>query len=253
VAGLSPTARDALRAEVALLLRVWPANHLAHQTDLALLAQAGDPARTYERASRLVAEFPGEARYAYAAGMALRALDRDAAALEAFQRALRLDPGFGVAAVAAAETALRLGRHDDGRAIMEGELGRRRDRLSAAEYRLLADLRYRSGRLPDAVRAYERALWLPADDRSRAEVENNLGSAYLDLGMPERGLSHLDAALARVPGFPEAEFNRARAWARTGRGAEARREFRRLAEDSAAPADVRSRARARLAEAGPPE
>ena len=124
VAGLPPAARDALRAEVALLLQVWPANHLAHQTDLALLAQAGDPARTYERASRLMAEFPGEARYPYAAGMALRALDRDAAAFEAFQRALRLDPGFGVAAVAAAETALRLGRHDDGRAIMERELER---------------------------------------------------------------------------------------------------------------------------------
>jgi tetratricopeptide (TPR) repeat protein len=253
VAGLPSAAQDTLRAEVALLLRVWPANHLAHQTDLALLAQAGDPARTYERASRLIAEFPGEARYPYAAGMALRALDRDAAAFEAFQRALRFDPAFGVAAVAAAETALRLGRHDDGRAIMERELGRRRDRLGAAEYRLLADLRYRSGRLHEAVRAYERALWLPADDRSRAEVENNLGSAYLDLGMPGRGLGHLEAALARVPGFPEAELNRARAWAHTGRTAEARREFRRLAEDSGVPAEVRARARARLAEAGPAE
>jgi tetratricopeptide (TPR) repeat protein len=185
--------------------------------------------------------------------MALRALHRDAAAYEAFQASLRLDAGSGVAAVAAAETALGLGRHDDGRVIMERELARRRERLSAAEYRLLADLQYRSGRLPEAVRTYERALWLPADDRSRAEVENNLGSAYIDLGMPERGLSHLEVALARVPGFPEAEFNRARAWARTGRVAEARREFRRLAEDGGVPAEVRERARARLAEAGPGE
>jgi tetratricopeptide (TPR) repeat protein len=236
--------------EVARLLQVWPDNHLAHQTELALLAQVGDPAKTYERASGLMAAFPGEARYPYAAGMALRSLHRDAAALEAFQRALRLDSGFGVAAVAAAETALGLGRHDEGRAIMERELERKRDRLTAAEYRLLADLRYRSGRLPEAVRAYERALWLPADDRSRAEVDNNLGSAYLDLGMPEPALRHLEAALARVPGFPEAELNRARAWARSGRVAEARRELRRLAEDGAVPPDIRARARARLAEAG---
>jgi tetratricopeptide (TPR) repeat protein len=253
VAALPPAGRAALRAEVARLLDVWPANHLAHQTDLALLAQAGDPAATYERARGLEAAFPGEARYPYAAGVALRSLHRDAAAFEAFQAALRLDPGSGVAAVAAAETALRLGRVDDGRAIMERELGRRRERLSAAEYRLLGDLRYRGGRLHDAVRAYERALWLPADDRSRAEVENNLGSAYLDLGMPERGLSHLEAALARAPGLPEAEFNRARAWARTGRADEARREFRRLAGDSGVPAEIRARARARLAEAGSPE
>ena len=253
VAGLPPAARDALRAEVAVLLQVWPDNHLALQTELALLAQAGNPARTYERASGLMAAFPGEARYPYAAGMALRSLQRDADAFEAFQRALRLDAGFGVAAVAAAETALGLGRHDDGRAIMERELERKRDRLTAAEYRLLADLRYRSGRLPEAVRAYERALWLPADDRSRAEVDNNLGSAYLDLGMPEPALRHLEAALARVPGFPEAELNRARAWARTGRVAEARRELRRLAEDGAVPPDIRARARARLAEAGHPE
>jgi tetratricopeptide (TPR) repeat protein len=253
VAGLPPAARDALRAEVARLLQVWPANHLAHQTDLALLAEAGDPAGTHARASGLMAAFPREARYPYATGMALRALHRDAAAFEAFRRALRLDPGFGVAAVAAAETALRLGRHDDGRAIMERELDRKRDRLTAAEYRLLGDLRYGGGDLPGAVRAYERALWLPADARSRAEVENNLGSAYLDLGMPDRALSHLEAALARVPGFPEAEFNRARVWARTGGVVEARRVFRRLAEDGSVPAEVRSRARARLGEAGPSE
>jgi tetratricopeptide (TPR) repeat protein len=246
VARLSPAARDALRGEVARLVQVWPANHLARQTDLALLVQAGALTEAYERARALMGTFPREARYPYAAGVALGGLGRDAAALDAFQQALRLDPGLGVAATAAAETALRLGRYDEGRALMERELERRGDRLNAREYRLLADLRYRGGSPAAAVRAYERALWLPADDQARAEIENNLGSAYLDLGRPEPALGHLEAALARVPGFPEAAFNRARAWARTGRVAEAQREFRRLAEDSSVPSAVRTRARARL-------
>src|SRR5581483_1439392 len=140
----------------------------------------------------------------------------------AFERALALDRSLGVAAVAAAETALQLGRYDTGRALMEEELARKRDRLTAAEYRLLGDLRYRTGDPAAAVQAYERALWLAPEDALRADVENNLGSAYLDLGRADRALEHLQAALGRVPNFPEAEFNRARAWARIGQQAEAR-------------------------------
>ncbi len=250
VAALAPPALAALRAEAARLVRVWPANHLAHQAALAAMVAAGEAGPAAERAAGLVAAFPREARYRYAAGMALRALGRPAEALAAFERALALDRSLGVAAVAAAETALQLGRYDTGRALMEEELARKRDRLTAAEYRLLGDLRYRTGDPAAAVQAYERALWLAPEDALRADVENNLGSAYLDLGRADRALEHLQAALGRVPNFPEAEFNRARAWARIGQQAEARQVFQRLAEDSRVPTEVRTRARARLAPGG---
>jgi tetratricopeptide (TPR) repeat protein len=250
VGALALGARTTLRTETARLLEVSPANHLAHQADLAVMVRAGEAAAAYQRSAGLMAAFPWEPRYPYAAGMALRALHRDADALPLFQRALDLDRSLGVAAVALAETALPLGRYADGRRVMEHERERRRDRLTAAEYRLLGDLRYRSGSPADAVRAYQRALWLVADDQARAEIENNLGSAYVDLGQPDRALDHLEAAIRQAPGFAEAEFNRARAWARTGRDAEARSVFRRLADDASAPAEVRARARARMGEDG---
>jgi tetratricopeptide (TPR) repeat protein len=248
VASLSGPAREALGRETEGLLAVWPGNHLARQTDLALKLSAGAYPDAYETARRLRSEFPGEARYAYAAGLALRGLGRDAAALDEFQRTLRLDPEFGPAYAAAGEAALGAGRYDVGARIMEAYGEQRRQRLTAEEYALLGDLRHRRGRPREAVRAYERALWLAADaGELRARIENNAGSAYLELGEPQAALPHLEAALRARRPFPEAELNRARAWARGGRTAEAREVFRRLAADAALPPDVRTRAQTELA------
>jgi tetratricopeptide (TPR) repeat protein len=247
-----PGARAALGREAARLRAVWPENHLAHVTALALLLREGAAAEAAEQAARLARAFPGEARYPFAAGQALRALGRDAAALAAFERALALDPDLVAALPAAGEVAFDLGRAAAGRGWMEEYRTRKRDRLSAAEYLLLGNLRYRTGAVREAARAYERALWVTADEGGlRARLENNLGSALLDLGDPARALPLLEAALRRLRPFPEAELNRARAWLALGRAGEARAALERLAEDPGVPADLRARARARLGGAAP--
>jgi tetratricopeptide (TPR) repeat protein len=242
-----PERRERLRRECARLLQVWPENHLAHQTELAVLLRSGQPDPALAKARRLLEAFPREPRYPYAAGLALLALGQDAAALPHLERAVALDPAFGPAYPAAAEASLRTGRAERGRALMEEYLLRRRHRLTADEYALLGALRSGADRWREALQAYERALWLVGDpDPRRARLENDLGRVYLALEEPGTALGHLEVALALEPALAEAQLNRARAWLRLGRTHEAVAALRRLAEDGSAPHAVRAAARARL-------
>jgi tetratricopeptide (TPR) repeat protein len=247
VQGLDPDRRDRLRRECERLLAVWPGNHLAHQTGLAVLLRAGQAEPALARVQPLLDAFPREPRYPYVAGLALLALGQDAAAMSQLERALALDPGFGAAYPAAAEASLRTRRFERGHALMEAYLLRRRDRLTAEEYVLVGLLREQTGHWPEALRAYERARWLTGErDPGRARLENDVARVHLALEAPSAALVHLEVALALEPRFPEAELNRARAWLRLGRGREAVETLRRLAEDTSAPLEVRAAARARL-------
>lgn len=230
-------AREALWAETGRLLDVGSENHLAHEVRLALLLAR-------ER-------FRWHTQYPYYAGLARRALGDPRGALGFFEGAIALDADYAPAYPALTDVALAAGSYRRGIEVLQSYLRRRDGWPTAEELLLLGNLRYRAHDPRGAVDAYERALWTTHDrGLLRAEIENNLGNAYLDLDEPERALPLLEAALTRLTPFHAAEFNRARAWAKLGKVEAAREVFTRLAQDEATPPAIRSRALAMLRQPG---
>ena len=86
---------------------------------------------------------------------------------------------------------------------------------------------------PDRAAAdFEEAAWL---DPENAEVQFNLGTAYLSMGMFEQALVNLDRAIEKRPGMSDAIGNRAVAHTALGLDEKAERDVARAIELGAPP------------------
>jgi tetratricopeptide (TPR) repeat protein len=189
---LSLGERETLESELVRLARVWGANRLALETRYALLMTVERAADALRTAQDLVARAPWMPAYPYYAGLALRALGDDAAALPHLERALRLDPAFLPAYPTLADTARALGRLPLALATMERYLRRQDYLLAPDEFLLLGALRAHAGHPAPAADAFQRALWL-APDAARA------GLARL-IAEPATPAAIRDVARARLEG-----------------------------------------------------
>lgn len=242
-----PAHKDQLRSEAKRLLSTWPENHLAYWTLVMLMLSSDEYTDAKKMILELSERFPREATYRYFAGMAFKDMRLYEEAREQLKKALRLNPDFILPYPVLAETLYKLGQYSNGLKVMEEYLQRKDYMLKGEEYFLLGNLRYRVRDMVKAADAYERALWLIEESSDlRPLVENNLGAMYLELNKPERALQLLDAALRRKTPYPEAELNRAKAILRLGKSDVARGILKRLVEDKATPARVRSMAQEEL-------
>ena len=170
----------------------------------------------------------------------LRRGDRDAALREA-EAALVIDPRFSDARVLRGGVLAARGDH----AGAIGEL-RRAVETDPAKPVLRLDLAKvlgEAGRGDEARAEYEGALRLKPD---YAPALVGLGALQAQQGDLDGALRSLTRALEINAEDDEARFNRASVLERTGRAAEAKADYRRLAEDPETPAAVRSAARKRL-------
>ena len=86
--------------------------------------------------------------------------------------------------------------------MVAGDAGRCPARCAPAMFNL-GHVRYRQGRVADAVALYERSA---AADRNFADPLINAGSIYLrELNQPQKGAALLREALRRKPDHPAAE------------------------------------------------
>jgi tetratricopeptide (TPR) repeat protein len=136
---------------------------------------------------RTAAQRPDNPRARYQLANALVSSGRAAEAIDQYQAALRLNPGFPEA--------------------WDG-LG-----LALAK----------AGRLPEAIEAYGRAVTLRTD---YPDAEYNLGNAFAQSGRPWEAISHYRQALRLQPLFPEAEENLGSALLETGDAAGAAAHYR---------------------------
>jgi tetratricopeptide (TPR) repeat protein len=132
-------------------------------------------------------------------GLALAGAGRVPEAIDHFNKALKLNPGYAEA------------RNNLGLAL-------------ASE-----------GRLLDAVSQYETALQLKP---GYPEAQSNLGVAMADLGRYDEAIVHFQAALALMPGYADARNDLAVALASTGRTAEAIVQYREVLKAEPGNADT---------------
>ncbi|HEY1750085.1 MAG TPA: tetratricopeptide repeat protein [Caulobacteraceae bacterium] len=178
-------------------------------------------------------------------GVALRALAQPQAALESFEQAIRLRPGYYEAicnrgallaarfdyeaalAAFAAAVALRpdLPEAQVNRAAVLGKLGRLEEAIAGYDAAIAAAPGYADAyinkasalndlkRTDEVLATCERALALKPGN---PESLNNRGIALYDLRRPSEALAAYEAALATRPDFAEARFNRSLALLLTG-------------------------------------
>ncbi len=96
-----------------------------------------------------------------------------------------------------------------------------------------------SGRLDDALAAYEHATKLDVGGTKRSQWPwFNLGSLLVRVGRPEEAIAHLQQALVIAPKFREAQVKLATALAQTGKTAEARGLLETVVADEPGNADA---------------
>jgi cytochrome c-type biogenesis protein CcmH/NrfG len=212
----------------------------------------GDQAKAEKRARDIVASQPKRAVGYSLLGDIAMARGQNALALDNYRRAYQLEPST--------ETLLRLSRamgdQDGGKAAAQlAEQWTKTHPKDIQSQKALADGYARTGNLPQAKLAYERALKIDPDD---AEVLNNLanvllllkdsgavkvaeqaiaknpgnaatidtlGWALLKNGQSDRALQLLRDARLRQPGNPEIAYHLATALAQAGRKTEAKSEL----------------------------
>lgn len=138
-----------------------------------------------------------------------------------------------------------LGRHDE--AIAQYREGLRLSPQDARTWAKLGNALAERGRLPEAVEAYRSALrYEPTDEKTH----NNLARVLLRTGDLVGAIGHLQEAVRLDPSYALGRLNLAKLLANAGRFAESRAELERILSAPDAPADVRSGARAVLADLG---
>jgi tetratricopeptide (TPR) repeat protein len=189
----------------------------------ALLDQ-GDPARAMEAFEQAVSLEPGF--YAiHGRGSALRLLGRHADALADFDLALKLRPG-DVAAIANRASALQdLGRHTEALEGFDRALSLRPGMPVLLLNR--ANLLQEIGRLDDALAAYSLVL-----SRTPGDIHalNNRGNVLHKLGRYDQALADFGTVLTLSPGFSEALYNRGRTLCESGNIQEGFASFLQAAE-----------------------
>ncbi|HVM32658.1 MAG TPA: tetratricopeptide repeat protein [bacterium] len=143
------------------------------------------------------------------------------AALEAFDRALGLDPSFFPAQTSRAQALEKLGRLEEALAGYEGALAVKPEAwLFFNRGNVLRDL----GRLEQAVESYGEALRV---NPGQAEALANQGALYLRARQPLRALENFNRAVDLRPGDPDALNNRGNALRALGRPGEALADYDR--------------------------
>jgi tetratricopeptide (TPR) repeat protein len=185
---------------------------------------------------------PDNPRAHHNLGQAVFARGNPAAAEPHFRTAERLRPGDPDTRHNLALCALRLGRAEEARALLEANLARAPDHaptpLVLGEVRgELGRQELAAGRRMEAREHFAAAAALrPRDPRPR----HNLGNLLLEQDAVEPALAAWREALVADPGFGESRRALALVLLRTGRAAEALPHLERLARDEPARADVRA-------------
>jgi arylsulfatase A-like enzyme/Tfp pilus assembly protein PilF len=166
--------------------------------------------------------------------------ERDLALREA-EAALALDPRFTDARVLKAGVLATRGEHDAAIRVLREAIATDPEkpmiRLDLAK--ILAE----AGRRDEARAEYETALRLEPES---VPALTGLGALLAGTGDLQGAEAALRRALGHDPEATQARFNLAQVLERAKRLAEAEAEYRRVAEDEAAPADLRAAARGRL-------
>jgi len=185
---------------------------------------------------------PDNPRAHHNLGQAIFARGDPAAAEPHFRAAERLRPGDPDTRHNLALCALRLGRTEEARALLEANLARAPDHaptpLALGEVRgELGRQALAAGRRMEAREHFAAAAALrPRDPRPR----HNLGNLLLEQDAVEAALAAWREALVADPGFGESRRALALVLLRTGRAAEAVPHLERLARDEPGRADVRA-------------
>ena len=147
----------------------------------------------------------------HAMGLILRMYDWDSNEAEKeFDRAIQLNPSFAEAYTSRAILMLSMERCED--AVAGARRALELDPLSAPTARYAGAAFLYCGRYDDAIEEYTRALTIDPEDRLS---HNNLGLAYIQKGMPERGLAEVQ--MANVSHSNQGETDLAYAYAKAGR------------------------------------
>lgn len=181
-------------------------------------------------------------------GLCLNLLGDPEAAVESFDRAVRLNGRYTEALVNRALTLQELGRYDEAEqsfqlaaeSDVEEGVARFPAMLAARianRHAEVGDLYAAGGALEEAAEQYRRALEI----RPRfADIRNRLGRTLIELGRPESAVQALEEALRVNPGFLEARINLGLARLRAGDRDGARREWLRCRDSDPGNAQVRT-------------
>lgn len=221
-----------------------PGNHFARLVLGRAQLATGASRAAIETLRSYLAAVPGSADAHHWIALAHLRLGERASALAEEDAALALDPRHGAARALRAGLLFSAGRKDEGVQSLADAV--RADPLNHTLRVSYADLLADAGRASDAEAEYRRVL----DVRPR-DVGGHLGLGLLlaRTHRLEAAIAELSQVLDLAPADDEARFERAVAYERLGRHAEARAEFERLdAPDTRS--DIRHAARARLAALG---
>jgi len=150
---------------------------------------------------------PADAQAHYQRGNAENRLGRWQPALDAYERAIELDPGFAYAHCNRGAVLERLGRWDDALGSYDRALGLNSDDVLTHYNR--ASVLKQLGRFAEALASYDRALAVRAD---YPDAHVNRGNVLQELGRFDEAIASYDHALQHhPPGFPLhlAHFGRA--------------------------------------------
>jgi tetratricopeptide (TPR) repeat protein len=202
---------------------------------------------------------PDNPRGHYNIGTLLKAAGRVEEAMEAYERAIELDPGYAMAHYNLANALLSRGENDEAIAHYQAALASEPQHLGAAvnlgnALRAVgrpqeAILRYREalnlaprdarahynlavvlqeqGQVEDAIVHYQRALEARPSD---PKIHNNLGSALAASGRLDEAIEHYRAALDVEPNHAKAHFNLGGAYEARGDFERAIAHYRRALE-----------------------
>jgi len=180
------------------------------------LHQAGRLAEAEAAYRGLLQRHPGLPDARFRLGLLLASTSRREAAIEQFNGALLVAPGFAPLWSELAAAQLGLGRLDDALHSYDRLIALRPDDVEALNNRGAALLRL--NRPADALASFDAGLAVRAD---LPEAMCNRGNALLVLGRVAEALASYEQALVLRPNLAEAALNRAEALERLDRAADA--------------------------------
>lgn len=192
-----------------------------------------------------VAKRPSNARAQFNLGAVLLNAGREREAIEALERAVRLEPKHAEARNALGNAWTRLG--ELARAWPQYEEAVRLRPGAAKAWRDYGSALLKAGDAAGARVRLERAVALRTD---WAEARNELGNAYFESGDVARAVEQYEAALRLEPGLAEARYNAGSGCLELGRFAAAVEHFAAAAKLKPQDAEVRNNLGVALLKAG---
>lgn len=181
------------------------------------LHNLNQPAQALKEFRDLVKAYPAFAQAWAACAHALRVSGQDVAACQAYERALKISPGFQRARLDLGITLLNADRAEEAQACFEFVLSQNSDNVEAMILLALA-LRL-NGQSGLAKRRLKRALILQPDN---PDAHRYLAGVFHESGAFSEAVDHLKRALAARPDDPDMLADLALAYERSGQVDEAR-------------------------------